>query len=128
MASAYIYRSSSLSEGGIARARGQPSAALASVRNAINEARVQEAPWLELLALVDCVSTRVPKPRIDAGREIMLGTIAIRGFLAWGCWAPYPGPVNSARLHSFRTHISAKPKQTATERRRFADHFFNRGA
>ena len=32
----------------IARARGQPTAALASVRSAIEEARSQEAPWLEL--------------------------------------------------------------------------------
>jgi tetratricopeptide (TPR) repeat protein len=37
----------------IARARGQPTAALASVRSAIEEARAQEAAWLELLALVD---------------------------------------------------------------------------
>jgi ATP/maltotriose-dependent transcriptional regulator MalT len=37
----------------IVRARGQPTAALASVRSAIEEARAQEAPWLELLALVE---------------------------------------------------------------------------
>ncbi len=42
-----------LIEGAIARARGQPAAALASVRSAIKEARAQEAPWLELLALVE---------------------------------------------------------------------------
>ena len=42
-----------LIEGAIARARGQPAAALASVRSAIEEARAQEAPWLELLALVE---------------------------------------------------------------------------
>ena len=42
-----------LIEGAIARARGQPAAALASVRSAIKEARAQEAAWLELLALVD---------------------------------------------------------------------------
>ncbi len=42
-----------LIEGAIARARGQPAAALASVRRAIEEARAQKAPWLELLALVE---------------------------------------------------------------------------
>ncbi|RPI41148.1 MAG: hypothetical protein EHM59_20790 [Betaproteobacteria bacterium] len=42
-----------LIEGAIARARGQPTAALASVRSAIEEARAQEAPWLELIALVE---------------------------------------------------------------------------
>jgi DNA-binding winged helix-turn-helix (wHTH) protein/tetratricopeptide (TPR) repeat protein len=42
-----------LIEGAIARARGQPAAALASVRSAIKEARAQEAAWLELLALVE---------------------------------------------------------------------------
>jgi tetratricopeptide (TPR) repeat protein len=42
-----------LIEGAIARARGQRTAALASVRSAIEEARAQEAGWLELLALVE---------------------------------------------------------------------------
>jgi DNA-binding winged helix-turn-helix (wHTH) protein/tetratricopeptide (TPR) repeat protein len=42
-----------LIEGAIARARGQPAAALASVRSAIAEARTQEAAWLELLALIE---------------------------------------------------------------------------
>jgi ATP/maltotriose-dependent transcriptional regulator MalT len=37
----------------LVRARGQPTAALASVRSAIEEARAQEAAWLELLALVE---------------------------------------------------------------------------
>jgi hypothetical protein len=37
----------------IARARGQPTAALASVRSAIEEARAKEAAWLELLAFVE---------------------------------------------------------------------------
>jgi tetratricopeptide (TPR) repeat protein len=41
-----------LLEAAIARAQGRPDAA-ASVRSAIEEARAQEAPWLELLALVD---------------------------------------------------------------------------
>jgi len=45
-----------LIEGAIARARGQPKAALASVRSAIEVARSQEAPWLELLALVELCS------------------------------------------------------------------------
>ncbi len=45
-----------LIEGAIARARGQPKAAVASVRSAIEEARSQEAPWLELLALVELCS------------------------------------------------------------------------
>jgi DNA-binding winged helix-turn-helix (wHTH) protein/tetratricopeptide (TPR) repeat protein len=42
-----------LVESAIARARGQPAAALASVRSAVEEARAQGAPWLELLALVE---------------------------------------------------------------------------
>jgi tetratricopeptide (TPR) repeat protein len=42
-----------LIEGAIERARGQPAAAVASVRSAIKEARAQEAAWLELLALVE---------------------------------------------------------------------------
>ena len=41
-----------LLEAAIARAQGRPDGA-ASVRRAIEEARAQEAPWLELLALVD---------------------------------------------------------------------------
>ena len=36
-----------------ARAQGQAAAAAASVRRAIEEARAQNAPWIELLALVD---------------------------------------------------------------------------
>jgi tetratricopeptide (TPR) repeat protein len=37
----------------VARARGQPEAALNLVRDAVAEARAQEAPWLELIALVE---------------------------------------------------------------------------
>jgi DNA-binding winged helix-turn-helix (wHTH) protein/tetratricopeptide (TPR) repeat protein len=42
-----------LFEASIARARGQASAALDRVHAAIAEARAQEAPWLELAALVE---------------------------------------------------------------------------
>ncbi len=42
-----------LTEGAIARARGEPDAATASNRRAIEEARVQGAAWLELLALTE---------------------------------------------------------------------------
>jgi DNA-binding winged helix-turn-helix (wHTH) protein/tetratricopeptide (TPR) repeat protein len=42
-----------LVESAIARARGQSAAALAAVRGAVEEARAQAAPWLELLALVE---------------------------------------------------------------------------
>jgi tetratricopeptide (TPR) repeat protein len=42
-----------LFEAGIARTRGQASAALDRVHDAIAEARAQEAPWLELVALVE---------------------------------------------------------------------------
>jgi len=42
-----------LLEGAIARAREQADAAGDSIRRAIEEARAQEAPWLELLALSD---------------------------------------------------------------------------
>ena len=41
-----------LIESSIARARGQPKSAVASVRKAIEEALSQEAPWLQLIALV----------------------------------------------------------------------------
>ena len=40
-------------ESAIARARGEPQAADASVRRAVAEAREQEAPWLELLARIE---------------------------------------------------------------------------
>jgi DNA-binding winged helix-turn-helix (wHTH) protein len=40
-----------LTESAIARARGRRAAADASIRRALEEARAQEAPWLELLAL-----------------------------------------------------------------------------
>jgi DNA-binding winged helix-turn-helix (wHTH) protein/tetratricopeptide (TPR) repeat protein len=42
-----------LLEAAIARARGERTAADASVRRAITEARAQEAPWLELIALIE---------------------------------------------------------------------------
>jgi DNA-binding winged helix-turn-helix (wHTH) protein/tetratricopeptide (TPR) repeat protein len=42
-----------LLEAAIARAQGQAAAAAASVRRAIEEARAQGVPWLELIALVD---------------------------------------------------------------------------
>jgi DNA-binding winged helix-turn-helix (wHTH) protein/tetratricopeptide (TPR) repeat protein len=42
-----------LLQAAIARAQGQPEAGAASVRRAVEEARTQEAPWLELLALVE---------------------------------------------------------------------------
>ncbi len=40
-------------EAAIARARGEAAAADAAARRAVAEARAQEAPWLELLALVE---------------------------------------------------------------------------
>ena len=42
-----------LIEAAIARGRGESAGARASVRRAVAEARAQEAPWLELLALVE---------------------------------------------------------------------------
>ncbi len=42
-----------LMEAAIARARGERKAAAASVRRAIAEARTQDAPWLELVALTE---------------------------------------------------------------------------
>ena len=41
-----------LTEATIAEARGQSSAACSSIRRALAEARAQEAPWLELMALL----------------------------------------------------------------------------
>ena len=42
-----------LMEAAIARARGDRAAADAAIRRAIAEARAQEAPWLELMALIE---------------------------------------------------------------------------
>ena len=42
-----------LLEAAIARSRGERTVADASVRRAIAEARAQEAPWLELMALIE---------------------------------------------------------------------------
>jgi ATP/maltotriose-dependent transcriptional regulator MalT len=42
-----------LMQAAIARARGESAAAYASARQALAEARAQEAPWLELIALMD---------------------------------------------------------------------------
>ena len=42
-----------LIEGAIAHARGQSEVAYAAIRRAVAEARAQEAPWLELLALLE---------------------------------------------------------------------------
>ncbi|WP_223528665.1 ATP-binding protein [Pseudomonas sp. GL-R-19] len=42
-----------LLEAAIARAQGRPDASNVAVRRAVEEARAQEAPWLELLALVE---------------------------------------------------------------------------
>ncbi|MGF6690493.1 DNA-binding winged helix-turn-helix (wHTH) protein/tetratricopeptide (TPR) repeat protein [Metapseudomonas resinovorans] len=42
-----------LLEAAIARAQGRPDAGGLAVRRAVEEARAQEAPWLELLALVE---------------------------------------------------------------------------
>jgi len=42
-----------LIEAAIARARGEPAAAAAAIRRAVAEARAQEAPWFELLALLE---------------------------------------------------------------------------
>ncbi|WP_347907197.1 AAA family ATPase [Pseudomonas grandcourensis] len=42
-----------LLEAAIARAQGRPDAGSVAVRRAVEEARAQEAPWLELLALVE---------------------------------------------------------------------------
>jgi ATP/maltotriose-dependent transcriptional regulator MalT len=47
-----------LLEAAIARQRGCASAGGGSMRRAADEARVQEAPWLELLALVDLCDDR----------------------------------------------------------------------
>jgi hypothetical protein len=42
-----------LLQAAIARARGRADAGAGSARRAVEEARTQQAPWLELLALVD---------------------------------------------------------------------------
>jgi len=42
-----------LLQAAVARAQGRPEAAAVSVRRAVEEARTQEAPWLELLALAE---------------------------------------------------------------------------
>ena len=52
-ASACICRSCYVMQAAIARARGDRAAADAAIRRAIAEARAQEAPWLELMALIE---------------------------------------------------------------------------
>ena len=47
-----------LLQAAIARAQKRPEAASASVRRAVEEARKQQAPWLELIALVDLCAAR----------------------------------------------------------------------
>ena len=42
-----------LLQAAIARGRGAAAAALASARRAVAEARAREAPWLELMALIE---------------------------------------------------------------------------
>ncbi|GAB3759823.1 hypothetical protein GCM10028796_07400 [Ramlibacter monticola] len=51
-----------LTQAAIARARGQAAAAEASVRSALQEARAQEAPWHELVALVALCEHGEAKP------------------------------------------------------------------
>ena len=53
-----------LLQAAIARAQRRPEAGTASVRRAVEEARKQQAPWLELLALVDLCAHR---ERLDGG-------------------------------------------------------------
>ncbi|HSC97509.1 MAG TPA: AAA family ATPase [Casimicrobiaceae bacterium] len=56
-----------LMQAAIARARGERKAAGASVRRAIAEARAQEAPWLELIAMIDlCENDRVKPDDLSA--------------------------------------------------------------
>jgi hypothetical protein len=42
-----------LLQAAIARGRGEPAVALASARRAVAEARARDAPWLELIALIE---------------------------------------------------------------------------
>ena len=50
-------------EAAIARARGESAVAHAAARRAVAEARAQEAPWLELLALVELCEHAGAKPK-----------------------------------------------------------------
>jgi hypothetical protein len=47
-----------VTQAAIARARGDRAAADAAIRRAIAEARAQEAPWLELMALIELCDRR----------------------------------------------------------------------
>ena len=49
-----------LLQGAIARAQGRPEAGAASVRRAVEAAREQQAPWLQLLALVELCAHHDP--------------------------------------------------------------------
>ncbi|HET9653154.1 MAG TPA: hypothetical protein VFP36_13225, partial [Usitatibacter sp.] len=53
-------------EAAIARARGDVDAATVSARRAIEEARTQQAPWLELMALLDLCESK-QATRADRG-------------------------------------------------------------
>jgi tetratricopeptide (TPR) repeat protein len=62
-----------LTEAAIARARGQKAAADASLRRALEEARRQQAPWLELVALVElCEHGGADKLERQALAELVL--------------------------------------------------------
>jgi ATP/maltotriose-dependent transcriptional regulator MalT len=61
-----------LIEAAIARARGELASANASVRRAVAEARNQEAPWLELIALVDLWEQKGAMPQDRRALAVLL--------------------------------------------------------
>jgi len=61
-----------LIEGAIAHARGNPDAAIASIRRATEEARAQGAGWLELLALTELCERKAAASAEDRRRLVAL--------------------------------------------------------
>jgi hypothetical protein len=64
-----------LLEGAIARARGDRTTADASTRRALAEARAQEAPWLELTALIELCEHHRPKPADRSALESLVDAL-----------------------------------------------------
>ena len=98
-----------LLQAAIARAQGRPEAGAASVRRAVEEARAQEAPWLELLALVelcahhDAAAGGAPGPRGAGGPAARSG-----GHRAGGARA-LAAPDREAGLRQRRGGASGQP-------------------
>jgi ATP/maltotriose-dependent transcriptional regulator MalT len=65
-----------LLQGAVARARGQPAAADAAIRAALDESRAQEAPWLQMLALTDLCAGSTAKSADRRALGVLVSELA----------------------------------------------------